>query len=149
MSRPPRDPKEGIFSAGLGTGVIYQGIMVAVITLTAYLLGHYIETGTMEFTNSSHGMTMAFLTMSMAEIFHSYNMRSQRGSVFKVKKHNFYLLSAMLLSFVLTTGVIYFPPLAGAFGIEHISAFEFFISMALAFSVIPIVEVVKLLSKKA
>jgi len=58
--------------------VLYQGVMVTVLTLGAYFIGHYMESGVWEITNSADGMTMAFLTMSMAEIFHSFNMRSQR-----------------------------------------------------------------------
>ncbi|MBR5305363.1 MAG: cation-translocating P-type ATPase, partial [Oscillospiraceae bacterium] len=79
MARPPRDTKSGIFAGGLGIDVIYQGIMVAVLTLVAYFTGHYIESGVWEIANSPDGMTMAFLTMSMAEVFHSYNMRSRRN----------------------------------------------------------------------
>ncbi len=148
MRRKPRDPKDGIFANGLGRGVIYQGVMVALITLAAYFAGHYMETGTFEFTNSSHGMTMAFLTMSMAEIFHSFNMRSQNGSIFKIKSQNLYLIGAMVLTFALTVIVLYVPPLAAAFSLEHISLFEFGVSMALAVSVIPIVEVVKFFERK-
>ena len=94
-------------------------------------------------------MTMAFLTMSMAEVFHSYNMRSRRQSIFKLPKQNKYLIGSMILSIVLTTAVLYVPFLNNAFGFEHISVVEYAISMALAFSVIPIVEIVKFIQRKA
>ena len=84
MKKAPRDPKDGIFAHGLGVDVLYQGLMVAVLTLAAYVIGHYMESGVWELTQSADGTTMAFLTMSMAEIFHSFNMRSQRGSVFRL-----------------------------------------------------------------
>ena len=61
-------------------------------------------------------MTMAFLTMSMCEIFHSFNMRSQRRSVFTLRGHNKVLWAAMLGSLVLTTVVLEVPPIANAFG---------------------------------
>ena len=80
MSRPPRNSKDGIFSGGVGFDIFYQGLFVTGLTLAAYFIGHYIEAGVWEITNSPDGMTMAFLTMSMCEIFHSLNMRSQRGS---------------------------------------------------------------------
>ena len=149
MARPPRPSDSGIFSDGLGIDVIYQGIMVAVLTLAAYFTGHYIESGVWEFANSADGMTMAFLTMSMAEVFHSYNMRSRRQSIFKLPKQNKYLIGSMILSIVLTTAVLYVPFLNNAFGFEHISVVEYAISMALAFSVIPIVEIVKFIQRKA
>lgn len=144
MNKPPRDPKEGIFSGGLGIATIYQGSLVALITLAAYLTGHRIESGVWELAQSPDGMTMAFLTMSMAEIFHSFNLRSQRKSIFRIKKQNKYLILAMLASLILTTAVIYVPFLSNAFGFEHISALEYGIALVLAFLVIPVVEIVKL-----
>lgn len=143
MKRQPRKSKDGIFSGGLGFDVAYQGVLVSVVTLAAYFIGHYIESGRWEIVNSPDGMTMAFLTMSMAEIFHSFNMRSQRGSIFRMKAHNLYLYGAMILSLVLTTAVIYIPFLKVAFNFESINLKEYAIAMALAFSVIPIVELVK------
>lgn len=148
MARPPRSSNSGIFSDGLGFDVIYQGIMVAVLTLVAYFTGHYMESGVWEIANSPDGMTMAFLTMSMAEIFHSYNMRSRRSSLFRIPKQNKYLIGSMIISIVLTTAVLYVPFLSNAFGFEHISLIEYAISMVLAFSVIPIVEIVKFFQRQ-
>ncbi|MBE6887416.1 MAG: cation-translocating P-type ATPase [Ruminococcaceae bacterium] len=148
MARPPRESKSGIFSDGLGTDVIYQGVMVAILTIVAYFTGHYIESGVWEIANSPDGMTMAFLTMSMAEIFHGYNMRSRRKSLFQLKKQNMFLLGSMILSLVLTTAVIYVPFLSNAFGFEHINVTEYLIAMGLAFSVIPVVEIIKLFQRK-
>ena len=144
MHRKPRDAADGIFAGGLGADVVYQGLMVTVITIAAYFIGHYIESGVFEISNSADGMTMAFLTMSMAEIFHSFNMRSQRGSIFKLSHQNVYLFLSMIASMILTAGVIYVPFLSEAFGFEEISLFEYSIAMLLALSVIPIVEIVKL-----
>ncbi|PKM61445.1 MAG: ATPase, partial [Firmicutes bacterium HGW-Firmicutes-21] len=148
MSRPPREKNEGIFANGTGFDILYQGVMVAVLTLAAYLIGHYYESGMWEFVTSGDGITMAFLTMSMAEIFHSFNLRSQRGSVFNLKSHNKLLYGGMALSFVLTAMVIYVPFLQKLFGFERISLTEYGISLALAVSVIPIVELVKCIQRK-
>ena len=91
---------------------------------------------------------MAFLTMSMAEIFHSFNMRSQRGSLFGIKHGNKTLLIAGIASLVLTTLVIELPFLANAFGFTPISPVEYFVALGLAFLTIPIVEIVKLVQRK-
>ena len=147
MRRPPRNSKDGIFAGGLGFDAVYQGIMVSIITLVSYFIGHFMEAGVWEFTNSEDGMTMAFLTMSMAEIFHSFNMRSQRKSVFTLKTHNKSLWLAMLGSLVLTTAVIFIPGVNTAFGFASISIAEYLVAMALAFSVIPIVEIVKAIQR--
>lgn len=143
MRRKPREAKDGVFSGGLGTDVIYQGILVSILTLAAYFIGHRMEAGVWEIAPSADGITMAFLTMSMTEIFHSFNMRSQRKSVFSLKGHNKALWGAMLFSLALTTIVIYVPFLADAFGFEHISAMEYITALLLAFLIIPAVETVK------
>lgn len=143
MSRKPRDAKEGIFAGGVGFNVAFQGTMVTCITLAAYFIGHYMESGRWEIVNSADGMTMAFLTLSMAEIFHSFNMRSLDKSIFHIKGMNKFLLGAMLASLICTTAVIYIPFLANAFGFEHISPMEYGVSLLLAVLVIPIVELVK------
>ncbi|MBQ7699187.1 MAG: calcium-translocating P-type ATPase, PMCA-type [Clostridia bacterium] len=149
MGRPPRDPKAGIFSGGVGFDCVYQGLMVTVLTFAAYVIGHMMEGGKFEFIDSADGMTMAFLTMSMAEIFHSFNMRTVRKSIFSLKNQNWYLLGAMVLSLILTSAVIYIPGLNTAFGFSSISFTEYAVAMGLAFLVIPIVELVKLIQRAA
>ncbi|MBE6982316.1 MAG: cation-translocating P-type ATPase [Ruminococcaceae bacterium] len=154
MNRPPRNSKDGIFSGGLGVDVVYQGVLVTVITMAAYLIGSWMEYGAGWYTTlttigeSGHGMTMAFLTMSMCEIFHSFNLRSQRKSVFTLKGHNKVLWAAMLGSLALTTLVIEVPFIAKAFGFTTIGLDEYAISMGLAFLVIPVVELVKAIQRK-
>ena len=153
MNRPPRNSKDGIFAGGLGFDVVYQGVLVTVITIVAYLIGASFEFGTGWFDTlrhlgeSGHGMTMAFLAMSMCEIFHSFNLRSQRKSVFTLKGQNKILWAAMLGSLLLTTLVIEVPFLATAFGFTTIGLTEYAISIGLAFLVIPVVEIVKLIQR--
>lgn len=143
MKREPRNSKEGIFAGGLGFDVAFQGVLITCITLAAYFIGHYLESGVWEMVNSADGTTMAFLTLSMVEIFHSFNMRSLRKSVFSLENQNKYLWGAMLASLVLTTAVIYVPFLSDAFGFEHISILEYGVALGLAVLIIPIMEIVK------
>ena len=146
MKRPPRKSTDGIFAGGVGGDIAYQGFLVTLLTLAAYFIGHFIEAGRWEIVNSPDGMTMAFLTMSMCEIFHSLNMRSQRGSIVKMAfqgSHNKFLALSTLASFVTTTAVIYIPGLSDAFGFEHIDLQEYVIALALAFAIVPLVEIVK------
>ena len=97
---------------------------------------------------SPHGMTMAFLSMSMCEIFHSFNMRSQRKCVFRLGSRNPILWAAMLGSLVLTTLVLEVPFLANAFGFTPIGAVEYAVAMLLAVLVIPVVETVKWIQRR-
>jgi Ca2+-transporting ATPase len=153
MQRPPRDSKEGIFAGGLFFDIAYQGILVTALTLISYLIGSFMdpEVGSFgalrEMGASDHGMTMAFLTMSMCEIFHSFNLRSQRKSIFSLKGQNVVLWAAMIGSFLLTTALLEIPFLANAFGFTPIGLSEYGIAIALAFVVIPIVEIVKLFQR--
>ena len=148
MKQKPRSSKDGIFSGGMGFDILYQGILISILTLLSYFVGHYIESGVFEIANSSDGMTMAFLTMSMAEIFHSFNVRSRKGSIFSLKTQNVYALASMILSFLLTILVIYVPTLSELFGFEFISLFEYVISLLIAVSIVPIVEFVKFIERK-
>ena len=164
MSRKPRNSKDGIFAGGMGFDCAYQGVMVTVLTLVAYVLGIVMASpehmtlsqifavnDANEATHLLHqnGMTMAFLTLSMAEIFHSFNMRSRRQSIAKMGSMNWYLLGAMVLSLLLSSAVIYIPFLSKAFDFAPIDAREYFAALLLAFMVVPIVEIVKLIQRKA
>lgn len=152
MKRQPRNSKDGIFAGGMGFDCVYQGLMVTALTLLAYFfgtnqLGVTLAHGSEELIHQN-GMTMAFLTLAMAEIFHSFNMRSRRQTIAKMGSVNWYLVGAMVLSLVLSTVVIYIPFLAEAFDFAHISLTEYAISLALAVCVIPIVEIVKAIQRK-
>ena len=155
MKRKPRNSKEGIFAGGLGFGVAYQGILVTVITLISYFIGrdyladihHHAAIMAGKYSPEKLGISMAFLTLSMAEIFHAFNMRSLKGSIFTIKGQNIWLWGAGLLSFLLTTVVIEIPLLANAFELAQLDLMEYGIAIALAISVIPIVEIIKLISR--
>ena len=150
MQRPPRNSKEGIFAGGLFFDIAYQGILVTLLTIVAYVIGHSMEMGhfAMPHGVSEAGMTMAFLTMSMCEIFHAFNLRSQRKSVFSLKSKNKILWAAMLGSLVLTTLLLEVPFLANAFGFSSLSLTQYCIAILLALLVIPVVETVKFFQRK-
>ena len=148
MKRKPRPAKAGIFAGGMGFDIAYQGLMISALTLLSYFIGHFMESGLWEITESADGMTMAFLTMSMAEIFHSFNMRSQRGSLISLKSTNALLNGAAIASLVLTTAVCEIPLLANAFGFTSVELSEYLVAIALAFLTIPLVELVKWVQRK-
>ena len=148
MHRRPRDAKAGVFAGGMGFDIAYQGFFVTLLIMISYFIGHFIETGVWEITNSADGTTMAFLTMSMAEIFHSFNMRSQRGSIFTLGTHNKALIFAAVGSLIATTVVCEVPFLANAFEFTSVDLGEYLIAIALGACIIPLVELVKLIQRK-
>ena len=150
MNRPPRNSREGIFAGGLLGDIIYQGILVTALTILSYWMGNFFETGVFSLPAgvSEHGMTMAFLTMSMCEIFHSFNLRSQRNSVFSLHGQNPVLWAAMIGSLILTTAVLEVPFLANAFGFTPVGAAEYGVALCLAVLVILVVEAVKFFQRR-
>jgi len=151
MKRKPRKSDEGIFAGGIGLSVLIHGLFIGIVTLLSYYIGHYLEAGVWDwhFDGSADGMTMAFLTLSMTEIFHSFNARSIEHSLFSIKKQNKTLWGAFALSLVLTLFIIYVPGVNTAFGFAAIDFQEYIIAMALAFAVIPFVEIYKLIYRTA
>ena len=145
MHRKPRDAKAGVFAGGMGVDILYQGVLVSILTLVSYFIGHYWLGA--EAANGDHGMTMAFLTMSMAEIFHSFNMRSQRGSIFKLRSQNWVLVLAGAGALLATTLVCEIPFLANAFGFASVGLVEYAIAIGLGLTMIPVVELVKLIQR--
>ncbi len=153
MSRAPRNPKEGVFAGGVGSAVIYQGIILAAITLVSYFVGrdilypgHVARFGAaaLSYDAATLGTSMAFLSLALAEIFHSFNLRSLHGSIFRIKRQNIWLWGAAAVSFILVTLVVEIPFLANAFNLARLDYQEYGIALILAASIIPIEEIIKL-----
>ena len=111
--------------------------------MNALSVGHFVETGTWAITDSAHGTTMAFLTISFAEIFHSFNMRSQTGSIFALKTQNKFLLLSSLGSIIATVLVMKVPVLQNAFGLSTVGLREYIVAAGIGILIIPLVEVMK------
>ena len=148
MKRPPRRRKESIFAEGLGFDIAFQGFIIAALTVFSYFVGHRLESGTWAIAESPAGMTMAFLTLSMVEIFHSFNMRSRVLSLFSLKKQNLWLWGTMAFSLLVTAAVIFIPFLNAAFSFQPITLTEYLISLGLALAVIPAVEAEKAVRRR-
>jgi Ca2+-transporting ATPase len=144
MKQKPRNSKEGIFSGGVGIDIFYQGAFVSILTLVAYFIGKMMGGS----DGAEHGTTMAFLTMSMAEIFQAFNLRSRRGSIFSMKKQNKWLWLAGITALLLTTLVIEVPFLAKLFSFTVIGWEEYAIGLGLSILIIPLVELVKFIQRK-
>ena len=148
MKRKPRNSNEGVFSDGAGSSMIIHGVIMASIVLISFFIGQYIELGHYGVFESVDGMTMAFLTANLVEMFYAICMRTQKGSIFKMKTRNKWLLGSFMLSLIFTAGVIYIPALSNLFGLASISFKEFAIAFGLAFLVIPITEVAKYFQRR-
>ena len=139
----------------MGFAIGYQGVLITLITIASYFIGaevlakmHHAEAiANGLYSAETLGSSMAFLTLSMAEIFHAFNMRSLHGSIFKIKKQNWWLWGAGALSLLLTTLVVEVPFLAKAFELAELNVEEYGIAIALAISIIPMVEIAKAIAR--
>ena len=170
MSRPPRKSTDGIFAGGVGGDIAYQGIVIAALTVISYIIGYRMSGGSgLPQGMSGDGMTMAFLTLNMCEILHSFNMRSLRGSIFRIEGQNKVLwLSLLFSALIMVTVVEVRPvlwlsllfsalimvtvvevrPVADAFRFTPVSAREYLTALVIAVFVIPVVELVKAAERK-
>jgi Ca2+-transporting ATPase len=147
MQKPPRSSKASIFSEGLGIDTIWQGIIIALLTLVSYFIGNGNSFAPSAEPIEKTAQTMAFLTLAMCEVFHSLNMRSRKFSLFTLKAQNVLLWGAMVLSAALTLMVIYIPGLNTAFSLDPLTLPHLFIALGLAFAIIPVVELKKAFSR--
>ena len=153
MRRKPRNSQDGIFANGMGMDTLFQGVVISLLTLASYFIGiNHAGASLSEIgTNGQaalEGMTMAFLTLSMVEMFHSLNMRSRRMSIFKLPTQNGWAWGAFALSLVLTFVVIE-TPLSSLFHFAHLDTAHYLMAMGLAVSIIPIVEIYKAIMRGA
>ena len=148
MKRPPRSPKESLFSGGLTFNIIYQSLYISLISLISYFIGVFLQTGAFQVESSSLGTTLAFFTLSMSETFHALNIRSLRGSLFKINHRNKYLIYSTIFSLILINIVILVPPISSSFGLTHINLWGYTAVLVLSISVIPVVEFVKLIQRR-
>ncbi len=135
MKLPPRDKSEGIFAGHLGLSSVYQGILISILTLASYFIG---EAG-----GNGQGMTMAFLTMSLCECFHAFNLRSIRHSAIAIKHQNKWLWISAAASLSLTALIIFVPPLRALFSLTVLDFWHYIVALLLSVSIIPAVECAK------
>ncbi len=149
MHRPPRPASAGIFDHGAVFDIAWQGLLTAVLTASAFLIGGMLEAGGGKSVSevlrdgSAIGRTMAFLTLALGETFHSLNMRSKTESIFRMEP-NPLLRGAVACSVLLTALLLFCPPLTALFGLEQIPLSAYLISLLLSGMMLPAVEVSKL-----
>jgi Ca2+-transporting ATPase len=152
MKRKPRNSHDGIFANGMGADCIFQGVVISVLTLISYFIGIAAEGVSVEQAVASdtagiEGMTMAFLTLSMLEMFHSLNMRSRRASIFRLPTQNTWTWGAFGMSLLLTYIVIE-TPLSIVFGFAELDVSHYLIALGLAVLIIPVVELYKAVMRR-
>ena len=150
MKRKPRNAKDGVFAGHMGLDCIVQGLVITALVLASFFVGVYFDMGYINIadmiagTADEEGVMMAFITLNMVEIFHCFNMRSRRASLFTMKRQNKWLWGASALALVLTVIVTQVPALALMFfGDVTLELRGVLWALLLAFLIIPINEAYK------
>ena len=150
MRRKPRNATDGVFAGHMGLDTVVQGLIITVLVLASFFCGVYFDMGTIDIANmmagtaDEEGVMMAFITLNMVEIFHCFNMRSRRASIFHMKKQNKWLWGAAILALILTLVVVEFDPLAEIFfGVTALEPRGMITALVLGFLIIPLVEIYK------
>ncbi len=141
MKHPPRNSQQSFFADGMGVRIIYQGICIGVLTLAAYFIGQHVY-------NHDVAMTMAFCTLSFVQLFHAFNVRSHDKSIFTIGIFsNIYVVGAFIIAGLMQVAVVALPFINKLFKVSPLSLEQWLITLGLAFAIIPIVEVVKLVKR--
>lgn len=154
MKRKPRKASDGVFAGGMGIDIAFQGVIITILVLASFFAGMYFHNGAIELSMLTdgiadpEGVTMAFITLSMVEIFHSFNMRSRRASIFSMKTQNKWLWGAAALAVVLTIVPVEVDFLAEVFGFMTLDPIALFTALGLAFLIIPLMEIYKAVMRR-
>ena len=136
MSRLPRNPKKNLFADGLWWKIIIEGAMLGMFTLLAFSIGNRLY-------SVEVGRTMAFLTLGILELVHSFNIKSEE-SIFKIGVlENKYLVGALVLGVILQVIVVVVSPLAQVFSLVPLTGIQWLYTVLIAVAPIPIVEIQK------
>lgn len=136
MSRLPRNPKKNLFADGLWWKIIIEGAMLGIFTLLAFSIGNRLY-------SVEVGRTMAFLTLGILELVHSFNIKSEE-SIFKIGVlENKYLVGALVLGVILQVIVVVVSPLAQVFSLVPLTGMQWLYTILIAVAPIPIVEIQK------
>ena len=145
MNKKPINSKKGIFTKGMTFRVVYQGIMIGLITLIAFILGLATPDVSQQ-EKVQIGQTMAFTVLALSELVHVFNIRNNKKSIFKTGiLKNSKLILAILASVALMLIILFVPALRHIFSIQMLKTRNIIQIIILVFSPIIIVEIFKLL----
>ena len=146
MKRKP-NRSSSIFTKDVVTAITYQGILIGILTFIAFIAGIVTAQGEWA-VKLSTGQTMAFLTLTFSELFHVFNVRSNKDSMFyKGMFKNKLLLFAVIFNVCLTLGVIFITPIREMFKLSMMTKGQMMIIFGL--SIVPniVSETVKFVKK--
>ena len=140
MERKPRDPRKSIFADGLFGKIISEGLMIGMFTIIAFSIGN-------KYYGLEVGRTMAFISLGMLELIHSFNIKSEETIFTKKLFNNKYLIGAFILGAILQVGIVFIPVLADLFKLERLNLVQWGITIIISVMPIIIMEIQKKFDK--
>lgn len=140
MDEKPRPKSESFFANGLGITIAWQGIMIGLLTLAAYMVGNS--------TNHELGMTMAFVTLALTQLIHAFNMKSSKSILNRTLFNNKYLWYALFVGIGLQLVIIYVPMFQEAFKLVALDLSHLSIAVGFAFVPLIVVEIIKFIKNR-
>ena len=140
MERKPRDPRKSIFADGLFGKIISEGLMIGMLTIIAFSIGN-------KYYGLEVGRTMAFISLGMLELIHSFNIKSEETIFTKKLFNNKYLIGAFFLGAILQVGIVFIPVLADLFKLEKLNLVQWGITIIISVMPIIIMEIQKKFDK--
>nr|WIF89269.1 cation-translocating P-type ATPase C-terminal domain-containing protein [Acholeplasma laidlawii] len=148
MNQPPRDNSKGVFADGLGRKVAWQGILIGFITFLAFYIGYLIGD---EGNKLQHAQTIGFMVLAISQLFHAFNVRSEKHSTFKLQPNKF-LIYAFIGCLVLQLITVFVPFIANnIFGVDdvlHWQWLDWLVVVGLSVTPLVVVELVKFIQNK-
>ena len=138
MFEKPRPKDENFFAQKLGLHIGLEGVVVGVLTLTSYIVGFQLY-------GHAVASTMAFVTLAFTQLFHSYNVKSEKSEFTKQAFNNRFLNLAFIVGAIMQLAVVYIPGLNTIFQSIMLSLPQIAIAIGSAFAIVIVMEIYKLI----
>lgn len=140
MEEQPRSPKESLFAGHMGIYLAVNGLLIGILTLFAFKLGERIYPNSL-----MHAQTMAFVVLSVSQLFFSLNMRSTKKSIFSVGLFtNKYLIASIVFGILVQFAVITIPFLASVFKVYALTLNDWILVILISLVPLVINEILKI-----
>lgn len=148
MGLPPRRSNKSLFAGNMGKDILIQGIIQSALVMTSFILGYFVIGDANPEVAHRQASTMAFVSLCLIQLFHSFNLRSQRNSVLNKKLFsNKFLNISAVVGIALTVAVVLIPGMDKVFKTAWLSGWEWLIAIGVSIAVIPLVEIQKLIER--
>ncbi|WP_338231714.1 cation-translocating P-type ATPase [Companilactobacillus muriivasis] len=148
MDRKPRGRKSSFLSSGIGSAIVYQGILEGLITLGVYASALMFPVHTGNAAMHADALTMAYATLALIQLFHAFNVKSTYQSIFKIHPFKNKVFNiGVAASFIMVAATIVVPGFNSLFHVSELNFVQWLTVLGAGILMIVIVELVKLIQR--